>query len=220
MRPKHVAVTAFIEGLFLPAARQAQDWHLIWSGDFDYTGLPNDTRWDYDVGQHRWGNQKSQYYTRGRTRDARVASGTCGGKFALEIGGVDIAEYISFPSIGGWQNWVTVRKEDVHLNAEQGILRLRVRACDFDVNKLIITLVRATDTDTVTVPESFDLSTHYTNPFGSETRITYTILRATAVTPDVHNALAKRATTLANGTHQRGRTIVASRSVFVPTPHA
>lgn len=205
MRPKHVAVTAFIEGLFLPAARQAQDWHLIWSGDFDHTGVPDDTRLDYDVGGHGRGNQQSQYYTRDRIRNARVASRAVGGKFALEMGGVNIAEDISLPSTSGWQYWVTVRKEDVHLNEGQGILRLRFRACDFNVNKLIFTLVRVTDTNKDTVPESFDLSANYPNPFGSETRITYTIPRTTTVTLDLYNALGQHATTLANGMHQPER---------------
>lgn len=137
--------------------------------------------------------------------EARVASGPGGGRFALEMGGVNIVEDISFPSTGGWQNWGTVRKEDVQLHAGQDILRLRFKARDFNVNKLIFTLVRATDTDTDAEPESFDLSANFPNPFGSETRITYTIPRTTTVTLDLYNALGQRMTTLANGTHQPGR---------------
>lgn len=139
------------------------------------------------------------------TVEARVASGAGGGRFALEMGEVDITGDISFPGTGGWQNWVSVRKEEVRLNAGQGVLYIRFRVRDFNVNKLTFTLVQATDTDADAQPESFDLSANYPNPFGSETRITYTIPRQTTVMLDLYNSLGQRVTTLANGMHQPGR---------------
>ena len=36
---------------------------LVWSDEFNYTGLPDSTRWNYDVGGHGWGNHELQYYT-------------------------------------------------------------------------------------------------------------------------------------------------------------
>lgn len=47
-------------------------WELIWSDEFDYTGLPDPTLWSYDVGGHGWGNAESQYYTENREENARV----------------------------------------------------------------------------------------------------------------------------------------------------
>lgn len=50
-------------------------WQLMWSDDFDYAGLPDTTKWGYDVGGHGWGNQELQFYTQGRLENARVQDG-------------------------------------------------------------------------------------------------------------------------------------------------
>ncbi|MCY3631017.1 MAG: family 16 glycosylhydrolase [Bacteroidota bacterium] len=50
-------------------------WELVWSDEFDYTGLPDPTLWSYDVGGHGWGNAESQFYTENREENARVEDG-------------------------------------------------------------------------------------------------------------------------------------------------
>lgn len=35
----------------------------FWADEFDYTGLPLDTKWDYDLGGSGWGNNEKQLYT-------------------------------------------------------------------------------------------------------------------------------------------------------------
>ena len=49
-------------------------WRLVWADEFDYTGLPDPAKWDYEVGFVR--NDELQYYTKGRTENVRVADGT------------------------------------------------------------------------------------------------------------------------------------------------
>ncbi len=34
-----------------------------WADEFDYTGLPETSKWDYDLGGSGWGNNEKQYYT-------------------------------------------------------------------------------------------------------------------------------------------------------------
>lgn len=34
-----------------------------WADEFDYTGLPEAGKWDYDLGGSGWGNNEKQYYT-------------------------------------------------------------------------------------------------------------------------------------------------------------
>jgi beta-glucanase (GH16 family) len=41
------------------------NYELVWSDEFDYEGLPDDTKWSYDVGGSGWGNHELQYYTEG-----------------------------------------------------------------------------------------------------------------------------------------------------------
>lgn len=35
---------------------------LIWSDEFNINGLPDSTKWSYDVGGHGWGNAEKQFY--------------------------------------------------------------------------------------------------------------------------------------------------------------
>lgn len=49
--------------------------NLVWSDEFNYSGLPDSTKWNYDVGGHGWGNNELQYYTRQQLRNARVEDG-------------------------------------------------------------------------------------------------------------------------------------------------
>ena len=51
------------------------DWELIWQDEFDYTGLPDSTKWGYDVGGGGWGNNELQYYTNADLDNASVANG-------------------------------------------------------------------------------------------------------------------------------------------------
>jgi beta-glucanase (GH16 family) len=47
----------------------------VWSDEFDYKGLPDKTKWNYDVGGHGWGNNELQFYTEKRLENARVENG-------------------------------------------------------------------------------------------------------------------------------------------------
>src|SRR5690606_2858026 len=48
-----------------------------WADEFDYEGLPDEEKWDYDVGSlhNGWGNQELQYYTEKRLENVRVVGG-------------------------------------------------------------------------------------------------------------------------------------------------
>jgi len=50
-------------------------WQLLWSDEFDSAGLPDTSKWRYDVGGHGWGNQELQFYTESRLENARVHDG-------------------------------------------------------------------------------------------------------------------------------------------------
>jgi beta-glucanase (GH16 family) len=47
----------------------------VFSDEFNYKGLPDSTKWNYDVGGHGWGNKELQFYTRSRLENARVENG-------------------------------------------------------------------------------------------------------------------------------------------------
>ena len=67
-------LTLIIAGLALTAGwGQAGQWKLVWSDEFNYHGLPDTNKWDYEEGFVR--NREAQYYTRARLENARVEKG-------------------------------------------------------------------------------------------------------------------------------------------------
>lgn len=53
---------------------------IVWADEFDYSGLPDSTKWSYDSGNGcpsncSWGNNELQYYTHNRLENARVENG-------------------------------------------------------------------------------------------------------------------------------------------------
>ncbi len=61
--------------VLIPFTIQAAQWQLMWADEFDYQGLPDQSRWGYDVGGSGWGNEELQYYTSERSENARVENG-------------------------------------------------------------------------------------------------------------------------------------------------
>jgi beta-glucanase (GH16 family) len=51
------------------------EWELVWSDEFDADGMPDTTKWTYNVGNWGWGNNELQYYTNADTKNARVEDG-------------------------------------------------------------------------------------------------------------------------------------------------
>ncbi|HLZ17435.1 MAG TPA: hypothetical protein VKQ08_10360, partial [Cyclobacteriaceae bacterium] len=52
---------------------------LVWHDEFDYAGLPDSTKWSYDLGDGcpnvcGWGNNEAEFYTRD-LKNARAESG-------------------------------------------------------------------------------------------------------------------------------------------------
>ncbi len=54
---------------------QAQFTTLVWSDEFNYNGLPDSTKWGYDVGADGWGNNEKQAYYAKRLQNASVENG-------------------------------------------------------------------------------------------------------------------------------------------------
>lgn len=48
---------------------------LVWADEFKKDGLPDPSNWSYDVGDHGWGNNELQYYSKDDLKNARVEKG-------------------------------------------------------------------------------------------------------------------------------------------------
>ena len=58
-------------------AEDKDKYELVWQDEFNYNGLPDNSRWDYDTEGNSagWGNNEAQHYTVGRLENAKVANG-------------------------------------------------------------------------------------------------------------------------------------------------
>ncbi len=71
-----------------PPSKEEKIWNLVWSDEFEVDGLPDSTKWSYDIGDAceksagcGWGNNELQYYTDKREKNARVEDG----KLIIEV---------------------------------------------------------------------------------------------------------------------------------------
>jgi len=57
--------------------KPTSDYKLVWSDEFEYTGLPDSGKWLYDTEGNSagWGNNEEQFYTNGRKENTSVANG-------------------------------------------------------------------------------------------------------------------------------------------------
>ncbi len=54
----------------------AQEGYVLkWSDEFNYKGLPDPSKWSYDIGGSGWGNNEAQYYTDARLSNSEVKDG-------------------------------------------------------------------------------------------------------------------------------------------------
>ena len=60
----------------LVQATEGEEWELVWSDEFEGSGLPDSSKWTYDLGNWGWGNQEPQYYTVARPENARQEGGS------------------------------------------------------------------------------------------------------------------------------------------------
>jgi beta-glucanase (GH16 family) len=71
----------FAAGMSISSFKLEEDrMRLVWADEFDKDGLPDSTRWGYNVGDGcpqncGWGNNELQYYTSNRAENARVQNG-------------------------------------------------------------------------------------------------------------------------------------------------
>jgi beta-glucanase (GH16 family) len=56
-------------------SKSNKKWKLIWSDEFNYNGLPDSSKWSYDVGGDGWGNEELQFYTKADPANVNVLDG-------------------------------------------------------------------------------------------------------------------------------------------------
>jgi len=98
--------------------------------------------------------------------EVRVASAVDGGTLHVELDGTDVTGPVTFGGTGGWQNWTTIRHDDLTLGAGVQTLRLVIDAGEFNVNKIAVVLPPDADDDLV--PDRIDNCPLVPNPDQSD----------------------------------------------------
>jgi beta-glucanase (GH16 family) len=70
MKNIFIKSVCFLSVLFIPATLSAQKYVQVWGDEFDTPGLPDSTKWGYEIGKIR--NNELQYYTSHREENART----------------------------------------------------------------------------------------------------------------------------------------------------
>ena len=57
--------------------KENEEFKLVWSDEFDYSGLPDQQKWIFDTAGNQvgWGNNEAQYYTNADIDNAKVENG-------------------------------------------------------------------------------------------------------------------------------------------------
>lgn len=75
---KYILLTVLLLSIISPGLSHAQGKHarkLVWADEFSNNGLPDSTKWNYDVGGNGWGNRERQYYTDADSGNVYVKNG-------------------------------------------------------------------------------------------------------------------------------------------------
>lgn len=59
----------------LTQVMSGENWDLVWADEFNGSGLPDTSKWTFDIGNWGWGNSELQYYTENRIENARQKDG-------------------------------------------------------------------------------------------------------------------------------------------------
>ncbi|MBB6459076.1 glycoside hydrolase family 16 protein [Flammeovirga kamogawensis] len=59
------------------ASDTSSEYHLVWSDEFNTDGMPDTTKWSYDVegNKWQWGNNELQAYTANRSQNVKITNG-------------------------------------------------------------------------------------------------------------------------------------------------
>lgn len=58
--------------------QQSVNWQLVWQEEFNYKGLPDSSKWNYDTrgNEYGWGNNEKQWYNVANINNTEVSNGT------------------------------------------------------------------------------------------------------------------------------------------------
>ncbi len=140
----------------------------------------------------------------------RIAANESGGKIVLYLDDTQLTNLIDVPVTGGWQNWQTLRVENIYLPAGKHEVIFRFYFGGFNVNFVDFNKLVGIGEDEST-PAKFYLSQNFPNPISKNsdatngtTTVNYSIPKTGYYTLAIYNMLGQKVKTLFNKKYSPG----------------
>lgn len=129
-------------------------------------------------------------------RIATLMTGTC---ISLELDGKPLTGSIIIPNTGAWQNWQSITKSGIALNAGKQVLRIisLIECPNINYIRFSKSTVDVKNTD-LSIPKAFAVHQNYPNPFNPVTKIKYDLPESRFVSIKIYDALGREVKTLLN----------------------
>jgi hypothetical protein len=139
--------------------------------------------------------------------DFRFASTTSDGIFLLSLGSKNLVNQ-SIPNTGGYQVWETITQDSVFLPEGEHTLQMRFfktsNSGGFNFNYLEATSLVTDIADQYSIPDKFELSQNFPNPFNPSTKIRFSLPENSKVRLEVFDIIGQKVTDLAYGDFSAG----------------
>ena len=134
----------------------------------------------------------------------RFASTSNNGKFMLDLDETNLIGLTDIPNTGDWQNWQTVKVNNITLPAGNHTLKLRFFFNGFNYNYMEVSSSVTGINDAGVQPNDYKLFQNYPNPFNPNSVIQYNIPELSEVTITLFNSIGEKQENLVNSLHSPG----------------
>ncbi len=133
-----------------------------------------------------------------------VASESGSGRINARIDGVDVTGFLDVPATGGWQNWQSITKNDIHISSGEHSLKLTFLDGGFNLSFMEFVLTAVGVDDEENIIKSFEVYQNYPNPFNPSTKISYYVPEKGNVKIILYDILGNEITQLLNEETEKG----------------
>jgi len=122
----------------------------------------------------------------------------------LDLDETNLIGLTDIPNTGDWQNWQTVKVNNITLPAGNHTLKLRFFFNGFNYNYMEVSSSVTGINDAGVQPNDYKLFQNYPNPFNPNSVIQYNIPELSEVTITLFNSIGEKQENLVNSLHSPG----------------
>jgi hypothetical protein len=135
--------------------------------------------------------------------DLLMASPESSGRLSIFLNDHALARNLAVKSSGGWQNWITIRLEEVNLPAGTHRLKLVFDSGGYNFSQMKFTLTSTLNLEPLN--QEIYYGQNYPNPFNDGTRIPFILTRPLSGEVSIYDMTGQLIRTLAAGQFEQNR---------------